>query len=93
MLTGTLCARARRLCTRTYTLYNDATWSLVQLHGAMLFKDEDSDSDDSSDSLSTITEDPEEDPQDNMEQLLAPHLEGLLLDIFPPHLPPLALPG
>ena len=25
MLTGALCARARRLCTRTYTLYNDAS--------------------------------------------------------------------
>ena len=87
-------------CPHLFTLYDPCsdesfnTWSLVQLHGQMLFKDEDSDSDsDSSDSLSTITEDPEEDPQDNLEQLLAPHLEGLLLDIFPPHLPPLALPG
>ena len=86
-------------CPHLFTLYDPCsdesfnTWSLVQLHGAMLFKDEDSDSDDSSDSLSTITEDPEEDPQDNMEELLAPHLEGLLLEIFPPHLPPLALPG
>ena len=60
----------------------------------MLFKDEDSDSDsDSSDSLSTISEDPEEDLQDHLEQFLAPHLEGLILDIFPPNLPPLALPG
>ena len=86
-------------CPHLFTLYDPCsdesfnTWSLVQLHGAMLFKDEDSDSDDSSDSLSTISEDPEEDLQDHLEQFLAPHLEGLILDIFPPHLPPLALPG
>ena len=29
----------------------------------------------------------------HLEQFLAPHLEGLILDIFPPNLPPLALPG
>ena len=91
-------------CPHLFTLYDQCsdesfnTWSLVQLHGALLYKDEDeslseSDSDDSLDSLSTITEDTEEDLQDNMEELLAPHLEGLLWEIFPPHLPPLALPG
>ena len=59
----------------------------------MLFSTEDSDSDSDSDSLSTISEEPEEDLQDHLEQFLAPHLEGLILDIFPPNLPPLALPG
>ena len=87
-------------CPHLFTLYDPCseesfnTWTLAQLHGQMLFKNEDSDSDsDSSDSLSTISEDPEEDLQDHLEQFLAPHLEGLILDIFPPHLPPLALPG
>ena len=91
-------------CPHLFTLYDQYsdesfnTWNLVQLHGALLYKDGDeslseSDSDDSLDSLSTITEDTEEDLQDNMEELLAPHLEGLLWEIFPPHLPPLALPG
>ena len=57
-------------CPHLFTLYDQCsdesfnTWSLVQLHGAMLFKDEDeslseSDSDESLDSLSTITEDTE----------------------------------
>ena len=96
--------RCSLYCPHLFTLYDQCsdesfnTWSLVQLHGAMLFKDEDeslseSDSDESLDSLSTITEDTEEDLQDNMEELLAPHLEGLLWEIFSPHLPPLALPG
>ena len=91
-------------CPHLFTLYDQYsdesfnTWNLVQLHGALLYKDGDeslseSDSDDTLDSLSTITEDTEEDLQDNMEELLAPHLEELLGEIFPPHLPPLALPG
>ena len=71
------------------------TWHLAQLHGALLHGDGDeyvteSESEGSVDSLSTIAE---EEVQDNMEELLAPHLEELLGEIFPPHLPPLALPG
>ena len=68
------------------------TWPMAQLHGALLHGDGDSsldESESSDDSLSTI----EEEVQDNLEELLAPHLEELLGDIFPPHLPPLALPG
>ena len=49
-----------------------------------------SESEGSVDSLSTIAE---EEVQDNMEELLAPHLEELLGEIFPPHLPPLVLTG
>ena len=91
-------------CPHLFTLYDQYsdesfnTWHLVQLHGALLHGDGDeslteSDSDESVDSLSTITEDTEEEVQDNMEELLAPHLEEWLGEIFPPHLPPLALPG
>ena len=68
------------------------TWPMAQLHGALLHGDGDSsldESESSDDSLSTI----EEEVQDNLEELLAPHLEELLGEIFPPHLPPLALPG
>ena len=68
------------------------TWPMAQLHGALLHGDGDSsldDSESSDDSLSTI----EEEVQDHLEELLAPHLEELLGEIFPPHLPPLALPG
>ena len=88
-----------KFCPHLFTLYDPYTgesfntWTLSQLHGQMLFSTEDSDSDSDSDSLSTISEDPEEDLQDHLEQFLAPHLEGLILDIFPPNLPPLALPG
>ena len=65
---------------------------MAQLHGALLHGDGDSsldESESSDDSLSTI----EEEVQDHLEELLAPHLEELLGEIFPPHLPPLALPG
>ena len=68
------------------------TWPMAQLHGVLLHGDGDeseSESESSDDSLSTI----EEEVQDNLEELLAPHLEELLGEIFPPHLPPLALPG
>ena len=76
-----------------YTGESFNTWTLARLHGQMLYRTDDSDSDDSdSDSLSTISEE-EEDLQEHLEQFLAPHLEGLILDIFPPNLPPLALPG
>ena len=88
-------------CPHLFTLYDQYsdesfnTWHLAQLHGALLHGDGDesvteSESDSSVDSLSTIAE---EEVQDNMEELLAPHLEELLGEIFPPHLPPLALPG
>ena len=65
---------------------------MAQLHGVLLHGDgdsslSDSESSDSSD-LSTIEEE-----QDHLEELLAPHLEELLGELFPPHLPPLALPG
>ena len=65
---------------------------MAQLHGVFLHGDgdsslSDSESSDSSD-LSTIEEE-----QDHLEELLAPHLEELLGELFPPHLPPLALPG
>ena len=66
-------------------------WPMAQLHGALLHGDGDSslsDSESSDGSLSTIEEE-----QDNLEELLAPHLEELLGELFPPHLPPLALPG
>ena len=86
-------------CPHLFTLvdqYSDEdnsfnTWHLAQLHGALLHGDGDesvSESEGSVDSLSTIAE---EEVQDNMEELLAPHLEELLGEIFPPHLPPLAL--
>ena len=88
-------------CPHLFTLvdqYSDEdnsfnTWHLAQLHGALLHGDGDesvSESEGSVDSLSTIAE---EEVQDNLEELLAPHLEELLGEIFPPHLPPLALPG
>ena len=88
-------------CPHLFTLYDQYsdesfnTWHLAQLHGALLHGDGDesvteSESEGSVDSLSTIAE---EEVQDNMEELLAPHLEELLGEIFPPHLPPLALPG
>ena len=76
-----------------YTGESFNTWTLSQLHGQMLFSTEDSDDPDSDlDSLSTISEE-EEDLQEHLEQFLAPHLEGLIWEIFPPNLPPLALPG
>ena len=76
-----------------YTGESFNTWTLARLHGQMLYRTDDSDSDDSdSDSLSTISEE-EEDLQEHLEQFLAPHLEGLIWEIFPPNLPPLALPG
>ena len=81
-----------------YTGESFNTWTLARLHGQMLYRTDDSDSDDSdsddsdSDSLSTISE-VEEDLHEHLEQFLAPHLEGLIWEIFPPNLPPLALPG
>ena len=67
------------------------TWHLAQLHGVLLHgHGDESESESSVDSLSNIEE---EVVQDNLEELLAPHLEELVGEIFPPHLPPLALPG
>ena len=91
-----------------YTGESFNTWTLARLHGQMLYRTDDSDSDDSDsddsdsgdsdsddsdpDSLSTISE-VEEDLHEQLEQFLAPHIEGLIWEIFPPNLPPLALPG
>ena len=91
-----------------YTGESFNTWSLARLHGQYLYRTDDSDSEDSDsgdsdsgdfdsvdsdpDSLSTISE-VEEDLHEQLEQFLAPHIEGLIWEIFPPNLPPLALPG
>ena len=81
-----------------YTGESFNTWSLARLHGQMLYRTDDSDPDDSdsddsdSDSLSTISEE-EEDLHEQFEEFLAPHIEALIWEIFPPNLPPLALPG
>ena len=81
-----------------YTGESFNTWSLAGLHGQYLYRSDDSDSEDSDildsdpDSLSTISE-VEEDLHEQFEEFLAPHIEGLIWEIFPPNLPPLALPG
>ena len=81
-----------------YTGESFNTYSLVGLHGQYLYRSHDSDSEDSDivdsdlDSLSTISE-VEEDLHEQFEEFLAPHIEALVWEIFPPNLPPLALPG
>ena len=81
-----------------YTGESFNTWYLAGLHGQYLYRSDDSDSEDSDivdsdpDSLSTISE-VEEDLHEQFEEFLAPHIEGLIWEIFPPNLPPLALPG
>ena len=81
-----------------YTGESFNTWSLAGLHGQYLYRSDDSDSEDSDivdsdpDSLSTISE-VEEDLHEQFEEFLAPHIEALIWEIFPPNLPPLALPG
>ena len=81
-----------------YTGESFNTYSLVGLHGQYLFRSHDSDSEDDDvvdsdlDSLSTIDE-VEEDLHEQFEEFLAPHIEALVWEIFPPNLPLLALPG
>ena len=81
-----------------YTGESFNTYSLVGLHGQYLYQTHDSDSEDDDvvdsdlDSLSTIDE-VEEDLHEQFEEFLAPHIEALVWEIFPPNLPLLALPG
>ena len=81
-----------------YTGESFNTYSLVGLHGQYLYRSHDSDSEDDDvvdsdlDSLSTIDE-VEEDLHEQFEEFLAPHIEALVWEIFPPNLPLLALPG
>ena len=81
-----------------YTGESFNTYSLVALHGQYLYQTHDSDSEDDDvveydlDSLSTIDE-VEEHLHEQLEEVLAPHIEALVWEIFPPDLPLLALPG
>ena len=86
-----------------YTGESFNTYSLVALHGQYLYHDSD-DSEDSEDSeddevldsdLDEVEVDDEvEDPlHEQLEEVLAPHVQALVLEIFPPGLPFLALPG
>ena len=81
-----------------YTGESFNTYSLVALHGQYLHQTHDSDSEDDDvvdydlDSLSTIDE-VEEHLHEQLEEVLAPHIEALVWEIFPPDLPLLALPG
>ena len=81
-----------------YTGESFNTYSLVALHGQYLYQTHDSDSEDDDvvdsdlDSLSTIDE-VEEHLHEQFEEFLAPHIEALVWEIFPPNLPLLALPG
>ena len=76
------------------------TYSLVALHGQCLYHDSD-DSEDSEDDevldsdLDEVEVDDEvEDPlHEQLEEVLAPHVQALVLEIFPPGLPFLAMPG
>ena len=78
------------------------TYSLVALHGQYLYQTHDSeDSEDSEDDevpdsdLDEVEVDDEvEDPlHEQLEEVLAPHVQALVLEIFPPGLPFLAMPG
>ena len=86
-----------------YTGETFNTYSLVALHGQYLYHDSD-DSEDSEDSeddevldsdLDEVEVDNEvEDPlHEQLEEVLAPHVQALVLEIFPPGLPFLAMPG
>ena len=71
------------------------TYSLVALHGQYLYQTHDSDSEDDEvlDSDLESIDEVEEHLHEQLEEVLAPHIEALVWEIFPPDLPFLALPG
>ena len=78
-----------------YTGESFNTYSLVALHGQYLYQTHDSDSEDDEvlDSDLESIDEVEEHLHEQLEEVLAPHIEALVWEIFPPDLPFLALPG
>ena len=82
-----------------YTGETFNTYSLVALHGQYLHQTHDSEDSEDSEVDEVLDSDLEaidevEDPlHEQLEDVLAPHVQALVLEIFPPGLPFLALPG
>ena len=77
-----------------YTGESFNTYSLVALHGQYLHQtDSDSEDDEVLDSDLESIDEVEEHLHEQLEEVLAPHVQALVWEIFPPDLPFLALPG